>query len=92
MCVATEKSRYEVIVCSNCGSEKVKERWVHKYKKNEPLKRSMEEKIDKIKPSTAFGISFSSCGDCSIISIPIQVVLFCEDCGFTVTKTIEQTK
>lgn len=89
MCVPQEKTRYEVTYCPNCNSEKVETKWVAKYVDNKPKRVSMNDKIktDITPPSPWF--MTSGCDDCSVIEIPIQVVMTCQVCGYTVTKPID---
>jgi len=93
MCVPSEKTRYEVTFCPNCKSEKVETKWVAKYVKNEPKRVSMDTKIKTplIQPSP-FAYNIVSCNDCSVVEIPIQVVMSCQEYGYTVTKPIEQKR
>ena len=88
LCVPEDKLRYEVIVCSNCKSERVSTRWVYRYGESKPKQMFMEDKIGLLEPPTFLTspMGFAGCGDCSATSIPIQVVMSCDECGFTVVR------
>ena len=82
----------EIAVCPNCGSLKIVEKWVYKSpQKREPTKISMIEKIAKIELPPSIFQGNILCGDSYTISNPTkptQLVMFCQDCGFTVVRPI----
>lgn len=90
MCVPQEKLRGKVVVCGNCKSEKVSTRWVYRYGESEPKSVSMVDEIGTLTPPSYMDhYNIVDCGDCSATSIPIQVVMQCDECGFTVVRQIE---